>query len=467
MTVNQLETNARFVGFLLVRSADARTDKKGGSYLDLTLADKTGDINCKYWDWNQLMDVPKQGSVIKVQGLVQEYNSRKQLRIERMRAALPQDEVDMAQLVACAPEKPEVMRKDIEDTIDTFQSEGLKKIVREMLRLTGDKLEWFPAAQRLHHAERSGLLHHTTSMLNLARHVVAAYPFLNAELLYAGVILHDLCKTTEMISDETGSVSDYSADGLLIGHLVRGVARIEEAAKNVGVSGEIVLLLEHMVLAQRGVAEWGEGGRGQGGRGGQLRAAGGHKQPLEVVSSGGGVQQEGSQRCVEDNALGRQAALQQGVGHVLYVVGHLGDIGGEQAAQQSVPVAVDAVSPQDDRQAVVVVDLTFHRQRPKIVQSVYCHVGHAAPLGKEPRRVVIGLGHLDHDGIVLGMDRGGRFRCGSGRGQVVFLDKLGEFQLHEQVVQLRPVGVAQGVLPGHLPELLPPLSVEGAAGAGQ
>ena len=230
MTVNQLETNARFVGFLLVRSADARTDKKGGSYLDLTLADKTGDINCKYWDWNQLMDVPKQGSVIKVQGLVQEYNGRKQLRIERMRAALPQDEVDMAQLVACAPEKPEVMRKDIEDTIDTFQSEGLKKIVREMLRLTGDKLEWFPAAQRLHHAERSGLLHHTTSMLNLARHVVAAYPFLNAELLYAGVILHDLCKTTEMISDETGSVSDYSADGLLIGHLVRGVARIEEAA---------------------------------------------------------------------------------------------------------------------------------------------------------------------------------------------------------------------------------------------
>ena len=107
MTVNQLETNARFVGFLLVRSADARTDKKGGSYLDLTLADKTGDINCKYWDWNELMDVPKQGSVIKVQGLVQEYNGRKQLRIERMRAALPQDEVDMAQLVACAPEKPE------------------------------------------------------------------------------------------------------------------------------------------------------------------------------------------------------------------------------------------------------------------------------------------------------------------------------------------------------------------------
>ena len=158
MTVNQLETNARFVGFLLVRSADARTDKKGGAYLDLTLADKTGDINCKYWDWNQLMDVPKQGSVIKVQGLVQEYNSRKQLRIERMRAALPQDEVDMAQLVACAPEKPEVMRKDIEDTIDTFQSEGLKKIVREMLRLPNQQ-DHFDAQRRRGGVEGSDAVH--------------------------------------------------------------------------------------------------------------------------------------------------------------------------------------------------------------------------------------------------------------------------------------------------------------------
>ena len=60
-----------------------------------------------------------------------------------------------------------------------------------------------------------------------------------------------------MISDETGSVSDYSADGLLIGHLVRGVARIEEAAKNVGVSGEIVLLLEHMVLSHHSSPEYG------------------------------------------------------------------------------------------------------------------------------------------------------------------------------------------------------------------
>ena len=116
---------------------------------------------------------------------------------------------------------------------------------------------YFPAAQRLHHAERSGLLHHTTGMLRTAEHIIAAYPFLNGDLLRAGVILHDLSKIQEMNSDDMGNVNDYTRDGLLIGHLVRGVAQLSLAAQNVGVAGEIVLLLEHMIISHHGEAEFG------------------------------------------------------------------------------------------------------------------------------------------------------------------------------------------------------------------
>ena len=62
------------------------------------------------------------------------------------------------------------------------------------------------------------------------------------------MILHDLCKTEEMISDNLGVVRDYSREGLLLGHLVLGVTRIQEAANDLGISGEPVLLLEHMLL---------------------------------------------------------------------------------------------------------------------------------------------------------------------------------------------------------------------------
>lgn len=48
------------------------------------------------------------------------------------------------------------------------------------------------------------------------------------------MILHDLCKTEEMISDNLGVVRDYSREGLLLGHLVLGVTRIQEAANDLG-----------------------------------------------------------------------------------------------------------------------------------------------------------------------------------------------------------------------------------------
>jgi len=45
----------------------------------------------------------------------------------------------------------------------------LRLITREMLDRFREKLLYYPAAQRIHHAERGGLLHHTTGMLRLAR----------------------------------------------------------------------------------------------------------------------------------------------------------------------------------------------------------------------------------------------------------------------------------------------------------
>ncbi len=254
-TVASLRKDMRFKGHLLVRMSEMRTSNATGKqYLDITLADRSGEINCKYWNNDRL---PRVGSVIFLQGLVQEYNGRLQLRIESLRDLQEGEAVDMDVLVKCAPEKPESMLAEINAAIDEMTWEDLKKILRAMLKRAGDRLMYYPAAQRLHHAERSGLLHHTLSMLRCARAVVPLYPFLNRDLLFAGVIAHDLGKIDEMQSDDTGSVSDYSAEGLLLGHLVDGVANVRECAREAGVEGEAVLLLSHMVISHHGVPEFG------------------------------------------------------------------------------------------------------------------------------------------------------------------------------------------------------------------
>ena len=255
LTVASLSRDMKFEGFLLVRSADQRTSSNGGKYLDLTLCDTTGDINCKMWDGT--VQPPKQGSVIKVRGTVQEYNGRLQMRIERLRTPSPADEVDVSQLMPCAPEPPQDMLREINRAIDNMKTPELQAILREMLRMCGDKLSYYPAAQRVHHAEKSGLLHHTLSVLRAAEAVLPLYPFLDGDLLRAGAIAHDLSKTAEFLSDEAGNVSDYSAEGQLLGHLVHGVAQVKEAARRAQVDGEYVLLLCHMVISHHGQPDHG------------------------------------------------------------------------------------------------------------------------------------------------------------------------------------------------------------------
>lgn len=116
---------------------------------------------------------------------------------------------------------------------------------------------WFPAAKRMHHAERSGLLHHTTDMLKAAEAICVIYPWLHRDLLLAGVIIHDLGKLEELKSDEVGNVSDYTREGQLIGHLVQGVANLRAAAEKTGVTGEVVTLLEHLLISHHGEMEYG------------------------------------------------------------------------------------------------------------------------------------------------------------------------------------------------------------------
>ena len=50
----------------------------------------------------------------------------------------------------------------------------------------------------MHHAFVGGLLEHTVSLIGLGRAVVAHYPELDADVLLAGIVLHDIGKIDEL-----------------------------------------------------------------------------------------------------------------------------------------------------------------------------------------------------------------------------------------------------------------------------
>lgn len=244
-----------FDGFLLTRAAAQKTSSNGGKYLDMTLCDISGEVNAKMWDG--LTPAPAVADVLRIRGMMQEYNGRPQFRVDKMRPATEADDFDMSCLAPCAPDSPEKMRGEIYARTEAIADPQLRALVLARLDECGEQLNYYPAASKLHHAERSGLLHHTGTMLRMAGYVCEVYPQLDADLLAAGVILHDLCKIGEMDSDEIGMVSDYTPEGLLIGHLVAGVAEISRLGRELGVRKELLMMVEHMILSHHDLPEYG------------------------------------------------------------------------------------------------------------------------------------------------------------------------------------------------------------------
>ena len=77
---------------------------------------------------------------------------------------------------------------------------------------------------------------------------------LNRSLLYSAIILHDLGKVREL----SGPVATtYTVEGNLLGHISIASDEVAETAKELGIDGEEVMLLRHMILAHHGKMEFG------------------------------------------------------------------------------------------------------------------------------------------------------------------------------------------------------------------
>ena len=244
--------------FLLVKASNKKTSSKGDDYLDMTLADKSGEINAKLWSYIPNVHGEYQpGDIVKVRGTVSQYNGAEQIRIEKIRHAAAADGVESSSLVKSAAYEGEEMFATLLDIAKGFKDAELRDIVCHLLTENKEKLLYWPAAFKLHHAMRGGLLMHTLSIVRLAQRVAEIYPFVDADLLLAGAMLHDIAKTTEFEITPSGLASGYTVKGNLIGHLAEGAMMIRDAANKLGITSETPLLLEHMVLSHHGEPEFG------------------------------------------------------------------------------------------------------------------------------------------------------------------------------------------------------------------
>lgn len=256
MNFNHLNGMGLVEGFAIIKSVDIKQTTKGSYYLDMILADKDGEINAKLWDYNGSTKY-NSSDFIKVTGTLSKYNDVDQLRIEEIRPVIPEDNVDISEYVPSAEIPGTVMFDEIRNLVLEFEDSELKELVLFLLDTHQNELIYWPAARHNHHAIRGGLLMHTLSILRLASGVCDIYEFVNKELLYTGVILHDIAKLEEMAVSSTGIAGEYTVRGNLIGHLVGGAIMVDRAGNELGISEETLNLVEHMLISHHGIPEWG------------------------------------------------------------------------------------------------------------------------------------------------------------------------------------------------------------------
>ena len=259
--ISELKVSREIISCFIVKSSAVKIGSNKKAYLDLLLADRTGEISAKKWDIadEELpgLEKIKEGIVIKVKALVTEWNGMKQLRITRIRQTSAEDNIEMKDYIKAAPENAEDMYEYILSRAEAFSDNDLKAICVKQLEDNREKLMYYPAAQKNHHAERAGLLYHIKRMLMMAERACEVYTNLNRELVMAGVILHDMEKLNEIVANEMGIASGYSFEGKMLGHLVLGVRELDRLAQELEIPREKAVMLEHMMLSHHYEPEFG------------------------------------------------------------------------------------------------------------------------------------------------------------------------------------------------------------------
>ncbi len=259
MNFTPVDNSGRVDGFCLIKTVDKKTSSKGDSYLDMTLTDSDGEINAKLWRYNPAEHGEyKANEIVKIRGTVSEYNGSDQLRIERIRTANDADNINIEDFVPTADYSSAQMYDEIIRIASEFEDEELKKLLTSIYEDNRKALLYWPAAFKLHHAVRGGLLMHTLSIVRMCEDVCRLYPFVDRDLLICGAMLHDISKTEEFIvSESTGLAEGYSVQGNLLGHLTMGAKKVAFYAEKLGISEEKSMLVQHMILSHHGVPEFG------------------------------------------------------------------------------------------------------------------------------------------------------------------------------------------------------------------
>jgi len=259
--IRSLKEGDSFQGFLLAQEAAYKVSAKGSEYLELKLADASGDLKGFLWDVRAVagdMEAVRADAFLWVKGSVTSYNGRLQVKLDKVRFAPDAEVGDLSAFFPVSARPVPEMLAELDGIIASVRDPWIQRLLTALFVEDADLRAAFaqaPAAKSMHHAYLGGLLEHTLSILGMADRACGHYRALNRDLVVAGVFLHDVGKTAELSYQRSFGYTDA---GNLLGHIALEAEWISRAVGKIpGFPEELRLQILHIVLSHHGRLEFG------------------------------------------------------------------------------------------------------------------------------------------------------------------------------------------------------------------
>ncbi|WP_291318853.1 HD domain-containing protein [Desulfonatronospira sp.] len=242
--------------FMVIRARQAQA--KNGPYWQLTLQDKTGEIQARVWNplSRQFQEIPAE-QLVRIRASSQVFGEQLQLNVDEMQF-IDQSEVDPGLFLPVSSIPPEKLHQNLLAFLhQNISYPAWKKLVKKILTREEIKeaLLKAPAAKSIHHAYMGGLLEHTLSVCHICSQICNLYPELDRDILLSAAALHDLGKAREILP---GASREYSHEGKLLGHIFLGLDMMEpflDKAKDL--DDDLIMHFKHIIISHHGELEFG------------------------------------------------------------------------------------------------------------------------------------------------------------------------------------------------------------------
>ncbi len=258
LLIKDLKENENFDTSFLVNQKSLLISKTNRAYLSLKLSDASGEAEGRIWDnAEEIAALFEKNDFIRAYGKPIVYQDKVQLNILKIQKLNPES-VDIADYLPVSKRNIDEMSVQLLNFIrNDIQNSWVKKFLLSIFEdpEIAKRFKRAPAAKTNHHAWIGGLLEHVLHLCELGKDVLKHYPQVNADLVYTGLMLHDIGKIYEMNYEKSFG---YTDEGQLVGHLIQGVEMVYDKVRSIpNFPDKIKTHIVHLILAHHGRLEFG------------------------------------------------------------------------------------------------------------------------------------------------------------------------------------------------------------------